>query len=532
MKTAATQTSSTATPLWNQGGIKIAFVGITTPESITKSTPAYFQDEEGNYIYGIAGGADGQELYAAVQSAVDAAKAESADVVIAIGHLGVEASSSPWTSKEVIANTTGIDAFIDGHSHTTMEGEYVTAKDGEQVLLTQTGYYLSNLGEMTVTVTTASDDTQTVSITTELLSAADLGSVTPSESVAALENAWISDVETALGAQIGESDIDFYASDVEETTWLVRKQETNLGDLTADAYYWYANEVASLDCDIAMINGGGVRANVLAGSWTYLTCKNINPFGNVLCVVEVTGQDILDALEFSSRYAEITIDGSFMQFAGLTYKVDTSSASGVNVDDDDNWVSGPSEYRVYDVKIYNKETGTYDALDLDETYRLCGTNYTLINSGGGYNMFADSTLVLDGISEDYLAIAEYVKAFTDTDGDGYANIASANSPLAAYSGYVINYEDINGSGRIYIAEGKDEEPVPEEPSTEEDTTTAPREDTTAAGEDSEDTTVAGNSDTSTPQVGDAADLAAYIALMAAACAACAGAFVYRRKTGR
>ena len=124
--------------VFDVNGVKIAFVGITTPESFTKSTPAYFQDENGKYIYGIAGGTDGKALYADVQKAIDAASKE-ADYVIGLGHLGVDESSKPWTSKEVIANTTGLDAFIDGHSQTVMEEETVKDKDGNSVVLTQTG---------------------------------------------------------------------------------------------------------------------------------------------------------------------------------------------------------------------------------------------------------------------------------------------------------------------------------------------------------------------------------------------------------
>lgn len=433
-------------------GINIAFVGITTPESISKSTPAYFQDDEGNYIYGIAGGADGTALYEAVQKAVTEAREAGADVVIALGHLGVDEGSKPWTSEEVIANTTGIDAFIDGHSHTTMAGNYVSDKDGNQVLLTQTGYYLSALGEMTITV----DESGKATISTALLTAEDLADVVANETVAAAEEAWIASVTEQLGDVIAESDVNLYAG---VSDWLVRQQETNLGDLNADAYYWYANEVASLDCDLAIMNGGGIRANVTAGTdWTYETCKGINPFGNVLCVAEVSGQDILDMLEYSTRHAESEAEGGFMQVAGVTFSVDTSIENTIQ-ENDEGWVSGPSEYRVYDVMIYNKETGAYEALDLTATYRIAGTNYTLINCGGGFTMFSDSKLVLDGISEDYLAIAEYVKAFTDTDGDNLPNVSSAASPLTAYSGYVINYEDMNGSGRITIAEGKAAEPT-------------------------------------------------------------------------
>ena len=147
------------------GGQKIAFIGVTTPESFTKSTPAYFQDEDGNYIYGIAGGEDGSDLYATVQEAIDAASAE-ADVIIGLGHLGVDPASKPWTSEEVIANTTGLDAFIDGHSHTEVPMQEVADADGNPVILTQTGSYFNNLGQMTI----APDGT----ITTELLTPDDV----------------------------------------------------------------------------------------------------------------------------------------------------------------------------------------------------------------------------------------------------------------------------------------------------------------------------------------------------------------------
>ena len=132
------------------GADKIAFVGITTPESFTKSTPAYFQDENGTYIYGISGGDDGAALYADVQAAVDAAKAAGATKVIALGHLGDDPASQPWTSEEAIANVSGLTAFIDGHSHSTVEHKEVADKDGKNVVLTQTGEYFDRIGMMIV----------------------------------------------------------------------------------------------------------------------------------------------------------------------------------------------------------------------------------------------------------------------------------------------------------------------------------------------------------------------------------------------
>ncbi|MEO2862210.1 bifunctional metallophosphatase/5'-nucleotidase, partial [Flavonifractor plautii] len=129
------------------GDVKVGYVGIDTPESFTKSTPTYFQDAAGNYIYSFSQGNEGKDLYDVVQKAVDAAKAEGADYVVALGHLGVDEQSSPWTSTEVIANTTGIDVLIDGHSHSTF-AKTEKNQAGEDVLVAQTGTKLANLGKV------------------------------------------------------------------------------------------------------------------------------------------------------------------------------------------------------------------------------------------------------------------------------------------------------------------------------------------------------------------------------------------------
>ncbi|MCD8343024.1 MAG: metallophosphoesterase [Oscillospiraceae bacterium] len=427
-------------------GISIAFVGITTPESFTKSTPKYFQDDDGNYIYGIAGGESGEELYEYVQKAIDAA-AEEADYVIALGHLGDAASSSPWTSEEVIANTTGLDAFIDGHSHSTVEMKTIADKDGNAVVLTQTGSYFKALGQMTI----SEDGT----ITTELLDADDLADVEKNAEVEAIDEDWIADVDEQLGAKLAETDIDFPVY-YEDGSRAVRKSETNMGDLNADAYYWYINEKEGLDCDLAVMNGGGVRASIDAGDWTYLSCKTVNTFGNVLCVVEVSGQAILDALEFGARFTPDAECGGFLQIAGASYEIDTSIANTVQVDDKSIWTGAPTgDYRVTNVKIYNKETGEYEALELDKTYTIAGTNYTLRDCGDGFDMFGDSVLVKDYITEDYLALAAYLQSFADSDGNGYADVSTENSPLAAYEGYLLNYESSTGAGRITNITGAD-----------------------------------------------------------------------------
>ena len=424
-----------------RGGVRIAFVGITTPETFTKSTPAYFMNKaQTKYIYDILGGEDGQKLYSAVQKAVDKAKC-LADVVIGLGHLGVDPSSSPWTSEEVIAHTTGFDAFIDGHSHTVMENKQVADASGRLVTLTQTGSYFANVGEMTI----APDGT----ISTRLVSTYDQEDV----AVAAEQAAWVNTVDDMLGEKIAVADTKFYITDPATGKRRIRSGETNLGDFVADGIYTYFNEVEQLHCDIAIMNGGGIRSDEDAGYWTFKTCKQVSPFGNVACLMSVTGKQIQDALEFAARFAgaEGKENGGFLQVAGATYEIHTDIPNTVQTDDKNVWIgSATGTPRVQNVKIYDRHTGTYEPLDPAKTYALAGMNYTLRNLGDGFAMFDGAELIKDYVSEDYLVMSTYAMTFGGVDAEGLPHLSSTNSVLAEYPGYLLDYENPYGAGRISI----------------------------------------------------------------------------------
>ena len=424
-----------------RGGVRIAFVGITTPETFTKSTPAYFMNKaQTKYIYDILGGEDGQKLYSAVQKAVDKAKC-LADVVIGLGHLGVDPSSSPWTSEEVIAHTTGFDAFIDGHSHTVMENKQVADASGRLVTLTQTGSYFANVGEMTI----APDGT----ISTRLVSTYDQ----EDPAVAAEQAAWVSSVDEMLGEKIAVADTKFYITDPATGKRRIRSGETNLGDFVADGIYTYFNEVEQLHCDIAIMNGGGIRSDEDAGYWTFKTFKQVSPFGNVACLMSVTGKQIQDALEFAARFAgaEGKENGGFLQVAGATYEIHTDIPNTVQTDDKNVWIgSATGTPRVQNVKIYDRANGTYVPLDENKTYALAGMNYTLRNLGDGFAMFDGAELIKDYVSEDYLVMSTYAMTFGGVDAEGLPHLSSANSVLAEYPGYLLDYENPYGAGRISI----------------------------------------------------------------------------------
>lgn len=423
------------------GGRKIAFVGVTTPETFTKSTPAYFMnDAQTKYIYDILGGEDGQKLYDAVQEAIDKAEFWGADTIIGLGHLGVDPSSSPWTSEEVIAHTHGFTAFIDGHSHTVMANKQVTDASGKAVTLTQTGSYFKNIGKMTV----GADGT----ITTELIDTYE----GLDAAVAATASNWISAVDDMLGEEIAVGDTKFYINDPATGKRRIRSGETNLGDFVADGIYTYFNEIEELHCDVAIMNGGGIRTDVEAGPWSFKTCKTVSPFGNVACLMSVTGQQIQDALEFGARFAgaEGKENGGFLHVAGARYTIHPMIPNTVQTNDKNVWTGSAAIPRVSNVEIYDKTTGTYQPLDPNATYALAGMNYTLRNLGDGFAMFDGATLIKDYVSEDYLVMSSYAAMFGGVDANGLPHLASANSPLADYPGYLLNYEDPYGAGRIQM----------------------------------------------------------------------------------
>ena len=487
--------------MFEAGQQKIAFVGITTPESFTKSTPAYFQDENGNYIYGISGGEDGAALQADVQAAIDAAKAEGATFVVALAHLGDDTASQPWTSAETIAKVSGLNAFIDGHSHSTVERAEVADKDGKTVVLTQTGEYFDRIGMMIVKADgtvetdfieveeitdTVKDEAgnpvldkdgkeQTEVVGYKLVSELYTGAEWPvDESVKAIKDGWIEEINTQLGQKIGSTELTFDNYDADGNR-LVRSQETNTGDFAADALYFLFDDMG-LDVDVAIMNGGGIRNKALTGEISYLTAKQIHTFGNVACLQTITGQQLLDALEWGARGIGSGEEiGGFLHVSGITYKVDAEWPTSVQMDDKGVWTGAPTGgYKVHDVQVYNKETNAYEPLNLDANYNLAGYNYTLRDLGDGFNMFSGAVNVLDYVMEDYMVLANYIKAFEN------AAVEAKNSPLLAnYPNMLVDYSTIDGSGRIvFEAAAKVEDGTAEDdgvvtPETEAPATEAP-----------------------------------------------------------
>ena len=371
------------------GGRKIAFVGASTPETFTKSTPTFFQNEKGEYIYDFCEGEDGKRLYAAVQKAVDDAREAGAEYVVVLAHLGTDGSSVPYTSSDLIVNTNGIDAVLDGHSHSTIEQEVVKNKDGEEVLLSSTGTKLAAVGALTI----AADGTLSTRLHTESIFQDD-------ETTAFVEGIKAQYGET-LAKVVASSQVDLIVNDLTavdsegKPIRIIRSQETNLGDLCADAYRLVSG------ADIGVVNGGGIRAAIPAGDITFEQIISVHPFGNALCVVETTGQQILDALEKSvSKLPDE--NGGFWQVSGLTFTIDMSVPSSVVVDDKGNFVEVSGERRVKDVKVGGED------LDPAKTYTLASHNYMLKSGGDGFNMFINDKLLQDEVMLDNQVLITYI----------------------------------------------------------------------------------------------------------------------------
>lgn len=401
------------------GGKKIAFVGIATPETYSKSTPAYFQDENGNFIYSFLE----DEFYETVQNAVDSAVENGAAFVVAVGHLGIGGITEGWRSVDVIANTDGIDAFIDGHAHEVIEAAFYENANGEAVPLSSTGTKFAYFGKMTVT----EEGILTELIDPNSLDVESMGEDAQSAyaSVKGIIDGYNAEFEY-LFEEIGESEV-LLTDKYDDGTRAVRRDETNLGNFVTDAY------VAVTGADIAFVNGGGVRAEVQTGAVNRKAIMDVNPWNNEMCVLEVTGQQIIDALEYGVHALPDEF-GSFPHVSGITFEVHSYIESPVVTDELGDFVSieDGAPRRVANVRFGE------NPIDPNSTYTLAGSCYML--QLGGYKMFADAKVVAyEGLPTDTEMLVEYftehlggvisAEQYGDPSGDGRIAIFSEALPL-------------------------------------------------------------------------------------------------------
>lgn len=380
------------------GGWKVAFVGVDTPEAFYKSTPTYFQDEEGNYIYSFSGGNNGQDLFDTVQKAVDAAHEEGAEIVVALCHLGdvFIAEDKPWTASDVIVNTNGIDVVLDAHAHSIIPGETVLNKDGDEVLMSSTGTKLANVGSLSISAGEEGEAVFETSLHNE--------SLFQDPETAEFVNGIKGQYEEMLNEVVGHTDIDLIIYDPVakdengNAIRIVRSQETNLGDLCADGYRFESG------ADVAFVNGGGIRATIPAGDITYEQVIAVHPFGNAMCVVEATGQQILDLLEMSVSKLPGE-NGGFQHVSGMTFEINMAVESPVVIDENGEFIEVSGERRVQNALIAG------EPVDPEKIYTVASHNYMLKSGGDGLNMFVGDTILQDEVMIDNQVLINYIRDY-------------------------------------------------------------------------------------------------------------------------
>lgn len=404
-------------------GKKIGFVGVTTPTTFVSSTPDNFKNEEGEFIYGFLQDKSGELLYEAVQSAVDSARAEGAEYVYLMAHLGMNAKDAPWTYADVIEHTNGIDVVLDGHSHDT-EQVVMKNKDGEDVVRSACGTKLGAIGYSYISAEEGIVDTNIWTWNNKVSMPELIGVDNPVSSKIESE---MEDLNATLDKVIATAEVELTIFDPTETDSngkpirMVRRSETNAADFCADAY-----KVAT-GADIVLINGGGVRANIEKGEVTYGDVLSIAPFNNQLALIEATGQQILDALEFGVKDVPSEF-GGFLQVSGLTYEFDVNIPSGCVVDETGMLTEINGERRVKNVLVGG------EPIDPEKTYKVGGFDYILTKNGDGNTAFNGATVINERIKPDSQALIEYIQ------GDLEGIIGTG-------------YEDPYGEGRIVVLQG-------------------------------------------------------------------------------
>ena len=394
-------------------GVKFAFIGVTTPMTLRSSTPRYFMDENGNFIYGFMQDETGEQAYAAVQKAVDDARAEGAKYVIVMAHMGNEAECSPWMYSDVIANTTGIDVWLDGHSH-DFDQVVMQDKDGKDVVRSACGTKLGSIGVLTFGAE-GFVSAGLMSWDQSIAAPALFGLQNAGADAVKAETAELNEV---LQTVVAKTAVDLYINDPTEVTEegkpirIIRRAETNLGDLCADAYLDQSGEA-----DIAFVNGGGIRVQLNAGDLTLNNILTVHPFGNSLTVIEVTGQQVLDALE-SSVHSLPGEFGGFDQVAGLTFEYDATIESPV-IEDDSKMFAGVDDTK--ERRVRNVLVGG-EPLDPEKTYKLASHDYQLLNNGDGYTMFAGAKVLQESVKLDNQVLIDYItETLGGVVGEGYDN---------------------------------------------------------------------------------------------------------------
>ena len=340
------------------GDVDIAYIGFTTT---TSSTVTGLSDAQGNPLYSLMR----EDFYTNAQNFIDEARGKGADYVIALAHLGDSQKGIHPNSTGLIANTTGLDAVIDGHDHHVIEEQFVNDKDGKAVLLTSSGTNFQYVGKLTIDT---NGGVHSALVSTD--------GTTPDNETTQFVKRVKDEVEGLGNFVIGHSEVDLTIND-ENGKRIVRKQETNIGDFCTDALRTFTG------ADIALVNGGGIRKDIKKGEVLFNDLYNVMPFGDMIATGYLTGEQLIDVLEYavSSLPNEA---GVFMQVSGLRFKINPDIPSPVVIDSETEMFSHieAGERRVSEVEVLDKQSGEYVDVELSRTYTMATLDYLILELGG------------------------------------------------------------------------------------------------------------------------------------------------------
>lgn len=372
-------------------GRKIAFVGVTTPAAMTPMLLKELE-ERGEGSYDLCRDGGGQELYTAVQRAVDSARAEGAELVLLLCHLGCGEAYAPWSSEALAAGIRGADAIINGHDHIQLRAATAVDADGQELPLIGCGTRLESVGWLRID----SEGKKTWGLHR-------WDDPCPLPQLLGLENEATAAIEKATAlfreqfAQIvARSDFDLLIDDPADGTRRVRRGETNLGDLCCDAYR------AVSGAEIAFTHGGGIRTNIPAGEISREDIFTVKPFGDKLCVMEVPGQELLDILEWGARALPGEC-GDFLHVSGMSYHVDLSVPSPCREDENGLFAGIEGQRRVHSVLVGG------EPIDPERLYISTAYEYHIRKAGLNCSFFSDNRLLADNFMLVNQALIDYIE---------------------------------------------------------------------------------------------------------------------------
>jgi len=348
------------------GHKKVAYVGACTPETMILEGYSFY-DTNGVLLYDLKPKA----FYQLIQQAVDKARSEGADYVVLLSHVGETPQSLGISSYNLVNRTRGIDVVLDGHSHEIFEGVKVKNLDGKEITVTQTGTQFANVGKLVIT--------PDGHVTTHLIKSKDI----PYENkkITATVDSIHKMVEAVTSEVVAHSDYDLVAKD-ENDKFLVRGQETNAGDLVADAYRY------AMKADIGLENGGGIRNDIDDGDITYGDIIGMLPYDNTLRRISVTAGQLQEMLTRCTALVPV-LDGNFPQVSGLRFTIHSKS------------------HRVSDIEVLQAD-GRYKPIDMQRTYSVALTNYNH-DAGGFFDCFKKCAVLEESAMRYYEALSNYLR---------------------------------------------------------------------------------------------------------------------------